>query len=245
MKSAIAAILAVTLLALTGCGAGGPRDLPAGLTATAADQGVEVTASVGDAAFRPGAIPAVQIIVRNKGKAPVRYIRYNGCDPGFHVSMVQGEIQTGYFLEKTEGEPRGCTDAIEFGDLQPGATLKATYVYAAVPDMPPPSNGEHLIRVSFNRAQSIDDLRPVVAALKVTVEGGEARVTQAEALSTAKADPRVAQWLKAHPEVPVINARWKEGRWVVLFATKSGPTPREVEVAVRGVPAKVESVTWR
>lgn len=244
MTRIISAFLAVALLTLAGCSIGAPKANPTGITATASDQGIELTASITAATFAPGAIPQVDVTVRNNGKTPVRYIRYNGCDKGIGISMEQGGVQTAYFAEKTEA-PVGCTEAITLADLPPGGTIKTTYTQLAVPDLPPPANGDHLINVHFNRATTIDDEKPVTAVLKVKVAGGEARVTEAEAVTAAKADARVAQWLKAHPDVPVTVARWHQGRWLVRFATKTGPTPHEVEVAITGVPAKVESVTWR
>lgn len=244
MTRTLTAFLAVALLALTGCGSSSPKTNPANLTATTSDQGIELSATIAAATFAPGAVPEVDVTVRNNGKSPVRYIRSNGCDKGFGVVMEQDGTRTGYFTEKTDA-PVACTEAITFGDLQPGGTIKATYTFMAVPDMPPPADGGHSINVSFNRATAIDDVKPVTATLKVTVAGGIARVTEASAVTAAKADARIVQWLKAHPDGPVTVARWHQGRWLVRFATKSGPTPHEVEVAITGVPAKVESVTWR
>lgn len=244
MTRTLTAFLAIALLTLTGCGTSVPKTNPTGLTATVSDQGIELTASIATATFAPGAAPEVKVTVRNNGEASVRYVRYNGCDKGFGVIMEQNGAKTVHFDEKTDA-PMACNEAITMADLPPGGTTQATYSAIVVPDMPPPANGEHVINVSFHRATAIDDVKPVVAVLKVTVEGGEARVTEEEAVTAARADARVVQWLKAHPDAPVTVSRWHQGRWLIRFATKSGPTPHEVEVAVSGVPAKVESVTWR
>jgi hypothetical protein len=243
MTRMITAFLAVALLILTGCGASAPKSDPSRMTATVSDQGIELTASIASPKFAPHALPQVDVTVRNNGKTSVRYIRYNGCDTGVGVIMQQGDAKTAYFDEKTEA-PVACTEAITMADLAPGATIQASYVTLPVADMPPPDNGDHVISISFNRATSLDEVKPVVASLQVTVEGGKARVTEAEAVAAAKADARVVQWLKAHPDALVVG-RWHQGRWLVRFASKSGTAPHEVEVAVAGVPAKVESVAWR
>ncbi|MDF2630631.1 MAG: hypothetical protein K0R39_4462 [Symbiobacteriaceae bacterium] len=244
MTRCFSVFLAVALLTITGCATGDPKN---GLTTTSTDQGIELTASIASATFAPGAVPQVDVTVRNNGKTAVRYIRADGCDKGIGVWMEQGGDKTAFFDEKLAigDQPRACTEAISTADLAPGGTIRATYAVMLRPDQPPPANGEHFINVSFNRGETHGQEKPVVAALKVTVAGGEARVTEAEALAAAKADARVVQWLKAHPDGPVTVVRWHQDRWLVRFLSKPGPTPHEVEVAVKGAPARVESVTWR
>lgn len=169
MKRMAAIALAVAMLALTGCGPSGPAKSPVGTSAVATDQGLELRASVAAATLAPGAVPAVRVEVRNTGNSPVRYIKYDGCDKGFHVWMEQGGARTGIFVEQSDSLPRACTDAVQFAELQPGAVIAATYVYRALPDQPRPGGGGHAIKVSFNRGTGVDAVQPLVVALSVTV----------------------------------------------------------------------------
>ena len=169
MRRMAAIALAVAMLVLSGCGPSGPAKSPGGARAVATDQGLEVRASVATSVFAPDAVPAVQVEVRNAGTKPVRYIRYDGCDKGFHVWMEQSGARTGHFVEQSASPPRGCTDAIQFSELQPGQVVSATYVYSALPNVKPPGIGDQQIKVSFNRATGVDALQPLVVPLNVTV----------------------------------------------------------------------------
>lgn len=158
---AMVLVMALALAMLSGCSRGLTLT---GVTASAADQGVEVSLSVDAVSFTPAAVPDVTVEVRNTGKAPVRYIKSDGCDNGIRVTMDGGT-----FALKTAGPPRACTDAIEFADLAPGESLKAVYSYKPAPDQKPLAAGQHQIRAEFNRGTAIDQARPVLAGVRVTV----------------------------------------------------------------------------
>ncbi|HWI63262.1 MAG TPA: hypothetical protein VNT75_15595 [Symbiobacteriaceae bacterium] len=166
MRRAAALLLAVALLALSGCGPARPKTVPAGVSSTTLNQEIEVKASIATATFAAGSVPTVDVEVRNTGKTAVRYVRFDGCDRGFQVRMQPGG---GLFALRTDSPVRGCTAAIEFADLQPGESVKASYVYRPAATQPPLTVGEHTISVSFNRGTAPDQLNPVVVTLKVNV----------------------------------------------------------------------------
>jgi len=166
MRRAAALVFVVALLAFSGCGPARPKTVVTGVSGATTDQGIELKASVAAATFSAGAVPTVDVEVRNTGKTAVRYVRFDGCDKGFTLRMEPG---AGYFVEKTESPVRGCTDAIEFADLQPGAAIKASYLFREGTGQPPLTDGEHTITVRFNRGTGPDSLQPVVVSLKVKV----------------------------------------------------------------------------
>lgn len=208
--------LLVAVIFLSGCGGLAPKNagMPRGVAGSTVADGVRVQASL-DAYELDLTQPAeVHVTVTNEGSAKVTFLKYNGCDTGVQVALETNGQPVGWF--RIVGPPVACTEALELGELAPGAKIEGRYSWVAATDAPLPGSGTYQVVVRFNRADDYEKVRPIATEVDVKVEGSPVSVGQEAAVTAAKADSRVDSWWKAHTGGAIVKQ--EEDQWYVLMA---------------------------
>ncbi|HYG59546.1 MAG TPA: hypothetical protein VD902_15900 [Symbiobacteriaceae bacterium] len=142
---------------------------PGGLDTSTVADGIRIRASVASSVLDLSGQPAVDVTVTNESQATVSFLKFNGCDNGVHVTLEDTSGAVGSF--RREVPPVVCTQALAMATLAPGGTIRDRYVWAPAGDVPAPAAGEYRIVVRYQRADSMESVRPIAAEMKVAIQG--------------------------------------------------------------------------
>lgn len=222
------------VITLTGCGgAKAPADSadPQPAAAETESGGVVVGVRISRSTLKPGESADLTIWAENRGTTASIY---QGCGPGVHLS-IEGPNGARLQAEPKVGG-RGYCAAIMDAELLPGQRLEETFTLR-VPEYPaaePVPGGPYVVKASYARGPVRNPPPRLESEITVQVGEGEQTISREQATQKAKADPRVAQWLRAHSGTGLVRQD-SDGQWWINFGDYFGERGQGMERDETGI----------